>query len=218
MYKGILVVLSGPSGAGKGTVSQALLPKMKEMFLSVSATTRMPRNGEIDGEDYLFITVSKFSGMIAGNEFLEWAKVHDNYYGTPCSPVREALKQGKDVLLEIDIQGGLQVKKKIPEAVLIFLLPPSWTELKARLNGRGSETPKEVKKRLQNAVNEIRMLSLYDYVIVNDRVEQAVDRIQAIIAAEKCRTFRFQKNTHFRLDVGGCNESTISGQIDEKSG
>jgi len=116
MYKGILVVLSGPSGAGKGTVSQALLPKMKDnMFLSVSATTRVPRNGEIDGKDYLFIAVSRFSGMIAGNEFLEWARVHDNYYGTPCLPVREALKQGKDVLLEIDIQGGLQVKKKNSE-------------------------------------------------------------------------------------------------------
>jgi len=101
---------------------------------------------------------------------------------------------------------------------LIFLLPPSWAELKARLSGRGSETPIEVKKRLKNAVNEIRTFSLYDYVIVNDRVEQAVGQIQAIIAAEKCRTFRFQEDTHFRLDAGDCNESTISGQIDEKSG
>jgi len=218
MSKGILVVLSGPSGAGKGTVSQALLQKKPDMVLSISATTRLPRNGEIDGKSYLFISRAKFSGMIAGNEFLEWARVHDNYYGTPCSPVQDALRQEKDVLLEIDIQGGLQVKKKIPEAVLVFLLPPSWAELKARLSGRGSETPEEVKKRLQNAVKEMRMFSLYDYAIVNNRVEQAVGQIQAIITAERCRTSRFREDIHFRLDVGDCNESTISGQIDEKSG
>ncbi|MEW6425996.1 MAG: guanylate kinase [Bacillota bacterium] len=190
--KGILVVLSGPSGAGKGTVSRVLLRSSPDMLLSVSATTRLPRNGETDGVNYYFISREKFSLMITRDEFLEWARVYDNCYGTPRLPVEEALARGKDVLLEIDVQGGLQVKQKFPEAVLIFLLPPSWDELRSRLVKRGSEPAEEVAKRLQWARRELQSLSLYDYVVVNDQVEQAVEQIRSIITAEKCRTARFQ--------------------------
>lgn len=190
--KGVLVVLSGPSGVGKGTVSQALLQAEPNLVLSVSATTRLPRNGETDGVSYYFVSREKFSRMIEGDEFLEWARVYDNFYGTPRLPVEETLARGKDVLLEIDVQGGLQVKSKLPEAVLIFLLPPSWKELEARLAGRGSESPEEVQKRLQWAKRELQSLSLYDYAVVNERVEKAVEQIRSIITAEKCRTTRFR--------------------------
>lgn len=190
--KGILVVLSGPSGVGKGTVSQALLQAEPNLTVSVSATTRPPRNGETDGVSYYFVSREKFSLMIEGDEFLEWARVYDNFYGTPRLPVEETLARGKDVLLEIDVQGGLQVKNKLPEAVLIFLLPPSWKELEARLAGRGSESAEEVQKRLQWAKRELQSLSLYDYAVVNERVEKAVEQIRSIITAEKCRTVRFR--------------------------
>jgi len=190
--KGVLVVLSGPSGVGKGTVSQALLQAEPNLVLSVSATTRLPRNGETDGVSYYFVSREKFSLMIESDEFLEWARVYDNFYGTPRLPVEETLARGKDVLLEIDVQGGLQVKSKLPEAVLIFLLPPSWKELEARLAGRGSESPEEVQKRLQWAKRELQSLSLYDYAVVNDRMEKAVEQIRSIITAEKCRTARFR--------------------------
>ncbi|MCL6446953.1 MAG: guanylate kinase [Armatimonadetes bacterium] len=190
--KGILVVLSGPSGVGKGTVSQALLQAEPNLAVSVSATTRPPRNGETDGVSYYFVSREKFSLMIEGDEFLEWARVYDNFYGTPRLPVEETLARGKDVLLEIDVQGGLQVKNKLPEAVLIFLLPPSWKELEARLAGRGSESAEEVQKRLQWAKRELQSLSLYDYAVVNERVEKAVEQIRSIITAEKCRTVRFR--------------------------
>lgn len=183
--------MSGPSGAGKGTVSQALLQAEPNLTLSVSATTRLPRSGETDGVSYYFVPREKFTLMIDRDELLEWARVYDDFYGTPRRPVEEALAQGKDVLLEIDVQGGLQVKNKIPAAVLIFLLPPSWPELAARLTGRGSEPPEEVQKRLQWAKRELQSLPLYDYAVVNDRVEKAVEQIRAVITAEKCRTERF---------------------------
>jgi guanylate kinase len=214
--KGILVVLSGPSGAGKGTVSQALLHRLPHVIFSISATTRLPRKGEVDGVNYYFISRQRFAEMIAGDEFLEWATVHDNYYGTPRFPVVEALAHGKDVLLEIDVQGGIQVKQKFPEAVLIFLLPPSQAELRSRLIRRGSEPIGEVEKRLKVALTEMQSLSLYDYVVVNDQVEHAVSKIQSIMVAEKCRTSRFEKK-YFEKYAGDRDESTTSRRVNEKS-
>lgn len=172
----------------------------------------------MDGVNYYFVSRDRFSEMIARGELLEWARVYDNYYGTPRRAAEEALAQGKDVLLEIDVQGGLQVKQKFPEAVLIFLLPPSWEELKARLVKRGSEPGEEVEKRLQWAQTEMQSLSLYDYAVVNDRVEQAVEKIRSIIVAEKCRTTRFRVGLglDFRCCAGDRNESTISGRAHEK--
>lgn len=190
--QGILIVLSGPSGVGKGTVSRALLAESTDLVCSISATTRLPREGEVNGESYYFISPQEFRQMIDRQELLEWAGVYGNFYGTPRVFVENALSEGKDVLLEIDVQGGLQVKQRFPAAVMIFLFPPSRAELQSRLLKRASESPAEMEKRLKWAEQELKMLSRYDYAVVNDRVENAVWRIQSILVAEKCRAWRFK--------------------------
>ncbi|MBE3588951.1 MAG: guanylate kinase [Thermoanaerobacteraceae bacterium] len=187
---GVLLVLSGPSGAGKGTVCRALLEKQPGLHLSVSATTRQPRSGEVDGVNYFFVSEEQFKNMVAGQELLEWARVYNHYYGTPVKAVQQALARGEDVLLEIDVQGGLQVKEKFPLAVLIFLLPPSRAELAARLKGRGTDSVEEIERRLQWADTELQYLERYDYVVINRQVAEAVVTIQAILTAEKCRPRR----------------------------
>ena len=184
MKKGLLVVVSGPSGAGKGTICQALLEKTALAY-SVSATTRQPRAGEVDGESYYFISVEAFEEMIEKDELLEWAKVYDNYYGTPLKKVEEKLAAGEDILLEIDTQGAMKVREKFPEGVYIFILPPSFAELERRIRGRDTETEEVLKKRLAAAIDEIEVGRLYKYVVMNDKVEDAVDAICAVLAAEK---------------------------------
>ncbi len=185
MRKGILFVLSGPSGVGKGTVLDALMEDFTEVEYSVSATTRDPRPGEIDGEDYFFISVEKFKEMKDNDKFVESAKVHNNYYGTPKDYVNKSLREGKDIILEIDIQGAKQVKKKCPEAVFIFLKPPSLEELENRLSKRDTENEKNKKIRLKNAKKEIDEIAEYDYSILNDKVENAVKKLKKIILKEK---------------------------------
>lgn len=183
---GILFVLSGPSGAGKGTVCKALMERMPDLCLSISATTRSPRAGEQHGVNYFFRTHAQFEEMIAGDELLEWARVFDNYYGTPRSFVEDRLQEGNDVLLEIDIQGAMQVRKRYPQGVFIFLIPPSATELKARILGRGTETDESFRQRFGAARHELQMMKEYNYVVVNDVVAAACERIEAIITAEHC--------------------------------
>ncbi len=190
--QGILIVLSGPSGVGKGAVSRALLGESTDLVCSISATTRLPRKGEVNGKSYYFFSRQEFRKMIDRQELLEWAEVYGNFYGTPRVFVENALSEGRDVLLEIDVQGGLQVKQMIPAAVLVFLFPPSRAELQSRLLKRASESLAEMEKRLKWAEQELKMLSRYDYAVVNDRVENAVWRIQSILEAEKCRTWRFK--------------------------
>ncbi|KEO81960.1 guanylate kinase [Tumebacillus flagellatus] len=190
VQKGLLIVLSGPSGAGKGTVCKAMLPTMKTTHYSVSCTTRAPREGEVEGVNYFFKTVEQFQTMIAGDELLEWAEVYTNYYGTPRQYVEDTLNAGENVLLEIDIQGALQVKKKFPNGVFIFLIPPSLEELKTRIVGRGSETEESLNIRFGAAAEEMSYISEYDYVVVNDEVEKAAERIRAIITAEQCSVQR----------------------------
>lgn len=190
MKKGLLIVVSGPSGTGKGTVCAELLEATPELDYSISATTRAMREGEKDGVNYYFLTREQFEREIEDGGFLEYAEVYGNYYGTPLKKIEERLNEGHDILLEIDTQGALNVMKKCPEGVFIFLLPPSLAELERRIRGRGSETEESLARRLGAARNEIEIGRSYKYVVVNSTVKMAVRQIQAILLAERARTGR----------------------------
>ena len=190
MAKGFLLIVSGPAGTGKGTVCKELLKRNEDIIYSVSATTRDPRPGEAHGVNYLFTEEEKFKEMVANDEFLEYAHVHTNYYGTPKQYVMDQVDRGEIVLLEIDVQGALQIKENYPEAIFIFLLPPTMDELKNRIVNRGTETPEDIDRRFKNAFKEIEFLGKYDYFVINNRVEDAVEDIEAIIKAEKLRVKR----------------------------
>jgi guanylate kinase len=188
--KGLLIVLSGPSGVGKGTVCKALRNRDTDIVYSVSATTRSPREGEVEGINYFFKSKTEFEQMIEEEQLLEWAQYVSNYYGTPRAYVEEQINLGNDVILEIEVQGALKVKDKFPHGVFIFLSPPSMEELRHRIITRGTETDDSVKNRMNVAKEEIDMMEYYDYVVVNDKVERACDRIEAIIIAEHCKKER----------------------------
>ena len=190
MARGLLITVSGASGTGKGTVCKRLLDTTPELIYSISATTRAPRAGELDGREYFFFTRDQFIDKIKRNEFLEYADVYGNYYGTLRSYVDGQRDAGRDVLLEIDTQGALKVQKACPDGVFIFLLPPSLEELKQRIIGRGTESPESLSKRLSAAPVEIEIGRQYDYAVVNDSIENAVEKIKAIIVAEHCRVAR----------------------------
>lgn len=189
--RGTLVVLSGPSGTGKGTVCGVVRNHLGDAVrYSISATTRKPRTGEEHGREYFFFSKEEFEALRDQNGFLEWAQVYDNYYGTPRAFVEEVLASGKDCILEIDPQGALQVRKATDEAILVFIAPPSLEELRNRLTGRGTESAEEVEKRLSCAESELAYRDKYDYIIVNDDVETAAAKMEAILLAEKCRSGR----------------------------
>ena len=189
--KGILIVVSGFSGAGKGTIMKALLDKYEETYaLSVSATTRDPRPGEVEGREYFFRTVEEFEKMIAKEDLIEYAKYVDNYYGTPRTYVEEQLERGRDVILEIEIQGALNIKKMFPDALLLFVTPPDADELRRRLVGRGTETMDVIKSRMDRACEEAEGMENYDYLIVNDSLDECVREMHAIIQGEHRRTSR----------------------------
>lgn len=205
--KGLLIVISGPSGAGKGTLCKTLLSRNDRLKLSVSCTTRQPRNGEVHGVNYFFVTHENFKEMINKDELLEYAQVYDNFYGTPKAFVDKNLNEGYDVILEIDIQGALKIKEKYPEAVFIFILPPSMEELKNRIKKRGSETEESLLKRFKCAFQEINYISKYNYVVTNDVLDEAVKKLECIIIAEKCRVDRIKQSDIFsQLQEGLRNE------------
>lgn len=181
MDKGVLLIVSGLSGAGKGTICKRIMEKYPDYELSISATTRDPRPGEVDGREYFFITKDEFEDRIKNGQLLEYAKYVDNYYGTPKDWVLAQMDQGKNVILEIELQGAFQVRDQIPEAVLIFIMPPDMEELERRLRGRGSETEEQIKKRLLRAMEEIEYVDQYDYVIVNEEVEKSVEMLHTIV-------------------------------------
>ena len=190
MKRGILTVVSGFSGAGKGTLMKALLAKYDNYALSISATTRQPREVEVDGREYFFKTVEEFEQLIAEDALIEHAKFVSNYYGTPKTYVQEQLELGKDVILEIEIQGALKVKEKMPDTLLIFVTPPSAEELKRRLVGRGTESMEVIESRLDRANEEAIAMVGYDYILVNDDLEQCVDDLHHVIQSEKSATGR----------------------------
>lgn len=192
--RGLLIVLSGPSGVGKGTVRKELFSKPGTNYeYSISMTTRAPREGEVDGVDYFFKSRSEFEVLIEEGGLLEHAEFVGNYYGTPLDYVNETLDAGRDVFLEIEVQGAAQIREKAPDALFIFLAPPSISELQNRLIGRGTETEDIIKKRIDTAREEFEMMSLYDYVVENDEIQNACDKINAIIIAEHCRRERIEK-------------------------
>lgn len=203
MAAGFLLVLSGPSGSGKGTVSQQLMKENKEIVFSTSVTTRTPRPNEVDGDNYFFASIEEFEKMVENDDLLEYAFVHTNYYGTPKKFVFDQIKKGEIVLLEIDVQGALQIKEKYKEAVFIFLLPPTMSELKNRLIKRDTENEEEINTRYKNAFKEIDFVGEYDYFVVNREVSQAVKDIENIIAAERLRVKRYKNiKEELKLEEG----------------
>lgn len=188
MSKGMLIVYSGPSGVGKGTLLVPYMKEHPEAALSVSVTTRQPRPGEADGVDYHYVTREAFEELIKSDGLLEYAEYSGNYYGTPRAKVEEQIAQGRDVVLEIEVQGAMQIKKSYPDAVFIFVLPPSYAVLRSRLTGRGTEPPAVVECRLTAARKELRHAPEYDFVIVNDDIDAARGRLSAVISAARCRT------------------------------
>lgn len=200
--KGLLIVLSGPSGVGKGTVRKEVFSQPDTAFeYSISMTTRAPREGEVDGVDYFFKSREEFEQLIKEEKLLEYAEFVGNYYGTPVDYVRQTLDSGKDVFLEIEVQGARQVRKKFPEGLFIFLVPPSLSELKNRIVTRGTETEDVINNRMNAAREELEMMHLYDYVVENDQVDKAVERIKAIVVAEHLRRERVEPRYRRILEV-----------------
>ena len=191
---GQIIIISGTTCAGKGTVVQELIKRNKNLKLSISYTSREKRDGEVEGKDYYFVTSDEFEKKIENHDFLEYAKVqYGKYYGTPKKEVNDLLKQGYDVILEIDVQGAQQIKEMFPETILIFIMAPSMTEVKRRIKARGKESNQQIIERFKVAYNELNEIPKYNYVVVNDEVENAVKKIEAILLREKCRVDRIEE-------------------------
>ncbi|WP_456271592.1 guanylate kinase [Bacillus sp. AK031] len=200
--KGLLIVLSGPSGVGKGTVRKEIFSQEDTQFeYSISMTTRLPREGEVDGVDYFFKSREEFESLIEQGKLLEYAEFVGNYYGTPEDYVRATIEDGKDVFLEIEVQGAKQIRDKFPEGLFIFLAPPSLSELQNRITTRGTETEDLIVNRMTTARKEIEMMDLYDYVVENDKVENATEKIKSIVQAEHCRIERVKQRYQKMLEV-----------------
>lgn len=209
--RGSLIVVSGPSGSGKGTVIQEFLKNNNNAWLSISCTSRAPRPGDIPNESYFFLTREEFETKIDNGSFLEYAEYNGNYYGTPKEHIEEKLTNGIDVILEIEVQGALKVKELVPEAICIFIMPPSMKELRKRLVGRGTETKDKILSRFKTAYQEINNVTKYNYVVTNDEVLNAVNKISAILISEKCRVDRIEE-----IYMNTKEEFIHEGLIDEE--
>ena len=191
--RGLLYVISGPSGVGKGTLREKVFNIFPDLKYSVSVNTRPPRKSEIEGKDYYFVTVDEFKRMIKENKFVEWAIVHGDFKGTPRKFLIEELQKGRDVLLELDVQGAMQVKKKFPDGIFIFIAPPTWKDLEDRLRKRNTEVEKALEKRLKDARIEIKYKKNYNYLVVNDNIETALKKLESIVIAERCKIVNYKK-------------------------
>ncbi len=199
--RGILFVVSSPSGGGKGTLIDRVLKEVPNLSYSVSFTTRAPRNGEVDGREYFFVTPDKFKQMVAADEFLEWAHVHSKLYGTGRQQVFREISEGRDIILEVDVQGAASVRRLIDDAVSIFILPPSFEILRQRLLARGTDSPEELDLRLRNAPRELEHYSAFQYLIINDDADRAAGQIRAIVHAERARLSRQQSRIKKIVDA-----------------
>ncbi|MBA3061795.1 MAG: guanylate kinase [Atribacteria sp.] len=193
MKQGLAIVISGPSGAGKGTLREKVFNIFPDLKYSVSVNTRPPRKDEIEGKDYYFVTAGEFKKRIEENVFVEWAVVHGDYKGTPIKFLIEELQKGRDVLLELDVQGAMQVKKKYPDGIFIFIAPPTWKDLEDRLRKRNTEGEKALEKRLKDARIEIEYKKNYNYLVVNDNIKTALKKLESIIIAERCKIANYKK-------------------------
>ena len=191
--RGLLFVISGPSGVGKGTLREKVFNIFPDLKYSVSVNTRPPRKDEIEGKDYYFVTVDEFKKRIEENIFVEWAIVHGDYKGTPLKFLAEELQKGRDVLLELDVQGAMQVKKKFPDGIFIFIAPPTWKDLEDRLRKRKTEGEKALEKRLKDARIEIEYKKNYNYLVVNDNIRTALKKLESIVIAERCKIANHKK-------------------------
>jgi len=201
--RGTLIVVSAPSGAGKSSLAERVLKRIGDLRFSISYTTREPRGLEQDGVDYYFVSEDEFLAMRERNEFLECAEVHGCLYGTHEKPVEELLSQGLDVMLDIDVQGAEQVRRRVPEAILIFIMPPSWEVLEARLRARNLNAPDDIERRLRNAAIEVQLYERFDYVVLNDDLDRALALLEAIIVAERCRPHRQRNRIESVIDTFG---------------
>ena len=192
--QGLPIVISAPSGSGKSTIANKIVEALPSAVMSVSCTTRPPRPGEVNGQHYYFISEEDFKKKIKAGEFLEWAEVHGHHYGTPMSHLKQEMEQGHDVILAIDVQGGLSVKRFYPKGVYIFLVPPTWDVLEKRLRDRASDDEQTIKMRMSNARKELSYLSHYDYLVINDNLDQALADVSAVLKAERCRLSRIDQN------------------------
>ncbi|CAM2066866.1 guanylate kinase [Sulfidibacter corallicola] len=199
-YSGNIVIVIGPSGAGKSTLLKRLIAEDDRLVFSVSHTTRPPRAGEVDGKHYFFTDRDHFQRMIDEEAFLEWAEVHANCYGTSKAHIEEQLSQGLDVLLDIDVQGALQIKRQLPSAIAIFIAPPSYDELQRRLENRGEDSPEVIQRRLNNARSEMTQMERFDYLIVNDNLERCYTELRSLVAADRFRVYRRQETARLLLE------------------
>jgi guanylate kinase len=198
-HRGLLAVVCGPSGVGKGTILKLVKERDEKLRFSVSVTTRKPRDGEIEGQNYFYISVDEFKEMIKNDELIEWVEYCGNYYGTPKKYIEDSIKDGYNIILELEVEGAANIKNKYPDSLSVFIVPPSYIDLKRRIEGRGTENIEVIKKRLDRAKEEVKFINKFDYVIVNDNIENTANNLNNILSVEK---FKFKRNNNILSEIG----------------